>query len=95
MIVSMEGNNDLKHALYYERQYNHIEDSLNTIDKLRSTQLIQNYFALNERLNRLAIAEERNKDNQQQIKFQHSFINILLISLVLGSCCFGSDAIFL
>ncbi len=83
MIVSLEANNDLKHALYYERQYNHIEDSLNAVDKLRSTQLIQNYFALNERINRLDLAEKRNKDNQQKIKFQHSFINILLISLIL------------
>jgi signal transduction histidine kinase len=83
MIVSMEANNDLKQALYYERQYNRIEDSLNTIDKLRSTQLIQNYFALNEHLHQLAQDQERDKDNQEKIKFQHSFINILLASLVL------------
>lgn len=83
MIVCLEANNDLKHALYYERQYNHIEDSLNTIDKLRSTQLIQNYFALNERMNRLALTAKHDEDNRQKIKFQHSFINILLASLAL------------
>lgn len=83
MIVSLEANNDLKHALYYERRYNQIEDSLNTIDKLRSTQLIQNYFALNDRLNRLALTEKRNDDNKQKISFQYTLINILLASLIV------------
>lgn len=83
MIVSLEANNDLKNALYYERKYNQIQDSLNAIDKLRSTQLIQNYFALNERLNQLAIAEKHDADNKQKIEFQHSFINVLLVSLLL------------
>lgn len=73
MIVGYEANNDLKKALYYERKYNHIQDSLNTIDKLRSTQLIQNYFALNDRLNQLSLAEKR----------KHTFIGILLVALLL------------
>ncbi|MGN6178318.1 MAG: tetratricopeptide repeat-containing sensor histidine kinase [Mucilaginibacter sp.] len=83
MIVSLEATNDLKNALYYQRKYNQIEDSLNTVDKLRSTQLIQNYFALNEHLKQYALAEKRDEDNRQKIAFQHSFINILLVSLIL------------
>jgi signal transduction histidine kinase len=82
LIVSLEGTNDLKHALYYERKYNHVQDSLNTIDKLRSTQLIQNYFSLNSRLNDLAQEKERDRDNNAKIKFQHTIINILIVSLV-------------
>lgn len=83
MIVGSEANNDLKHALYYERQYNHIQDSLNKIDKLRSTQLIQNYFALNEKVNHFTLEEKQDQENKEQLSFQHSFINILLVSLLM------------
>jgi len=82
LIESFEAKKDLKNALYYERQYNHIEDSLNTADKMRSTQLIQNYFALNARLDGLALVEKRNEDNKGKIKFQHTIINMLLVSLL-------------
>jgi signal transduction histidine kinase len=83
MIAAYEAKKDLKNALYYEKKYNHTEDSLNTVDKLKSTQLIQNYFALNARLNRMAEVEKKNEENKSKIEFQHTTINILVLSLVV------------
>lgn len=82
LIISYEARNDLKNALFYERKYNHVEDSVNQVDKTKSAQLIQNYFELNSRLNNLAIVEKKNEDNKSKIEFQHSIINILVIALL-------------
>ena len=83
IIAAYEAKNDDKSALRYEKSYNHTQDSLNTIDKVKSTQLIQNYFSLNERLNRLAEMEKKNEESKAKIEFQHTIINILVASLVL------------
>jgi signal transduction histidine kinase len=83
MILAYEAKNDLKNALYYEKKYNHTQDSLNTIDKVKSTQLIQNYFELNARLNHMAEVEKKNEENKSKIEFQHTIINILVASLVV------------
>jgi len=82
MILAYEAKNDLKNALYYEKKYNHTQDSLNTVDKIKSTQLIQNYFELNTRLNHMAEVEKKNEENKSKIEFQHTIINILVASLV-------------
>lgn len=81
IIAGYEAKNDLKSALHYERRYNQTQDSLNMVDKTKSTQLIQNYFKLNDRLNNLAIMEKRNEDNRSKIAFQHTVINILIAVL--------------
>jgi signal transduction histidine kinase len=83
LIQSYEGKKDLAKALATERKYNKIQDSLNTIDKVKSAQLIQNYFELNSRLNELAQADKKNQNNRALISFQHTVINILVVSLVL------------
>lgn len=83
MIAAYEAKKDMKTALYYEKKYNHTQDSLNTIDKIKSTQLIQNYFALNARLNHMADVEKKNEENKSKIAFQHTIINILILSLVV------------
>jgi len=83
LIKSYEAKNDLKQALIFERKYSKVQDSLNTVDKDKSTELIQNYFALNERLNDLALAEKKNQDNKVRIKVQDNIINILVFSLLI------------
>jgi len=83
LIQSYEDKNALQQALMYEKKYNRIQDSLNTVDKTKSTELIQNYFALNERLNRLAVDEKRNLDNRSRIKAQDAIINTLVFSLLV------------
>lgn len=82
MIAAYEAKNDLKNALRYEKKYNHTQDSLNTVDKVKSTQLIQNYFELNTRLNHMAEVEKKNEENKSKIEFQHTIINILVAALV-------------
>lgn len=82
MIAAYEAKKDIKNALYYEKKYNHTQDSLNTIDKVKSTQLIQNYFELNARLNHMAEVEKKNEENKSKIEFQHTIINILVAALV-------------
>jgi signal transduction histidine kinase len=83
IIAAYEAKNDPKNALRYEKNYTHTQDSLNTIDKVKSTQLIQNYFSLDARLNRLAEMEKKNEESKAKIEFQHTIINILVASLVL------------
>lgn len=83
LIAGYEGKKDLVNALGTERKYNEIQDSLNTIDKVKSAALIQNYFELNGRLNQLAQADKKNQNNRAKIRFQHSVIIILAISLLV------------
>jgi len=83
IITFYQAKNDITSALRYEKKYNHTQDSLNTIDKVKSTQLIQNYFALNSRLTHMAEMEKKNEENKAKIEFQHSIINILVLSLVV------------
>lgn len=82
LINSFEQKKDLKRALAYQRKYNIIQDSLITDGKLKSTQLIQNYFSLNSRLNRISLMELKDRDNKTKIKAQQTLILILAISLV-------------
>jgi signal transduction histidine kinase len=74
---------DMKRALAYQSKYINIQDSLNIIDKIKSTQLIQNYFALNSRINDLAQMERNNLYNQAKIKSKDLVIVILALSLAL------------
>jgi signal transduction histidine kinase len=82
LINSFEQKKDLKRALAYQRKYNTIQDSLITAGKLKSTQLIQNYFSLNSRLNDISLMEVKDRDNKAKIKSQQSLILILVVSLI-------------
>lgn len=82
LINSFEQKKDLKQALAYQRKYIVIQDSLITEGKLKSTQLIQNYFSLNSRLNRISLMELKDRDNKAKINAQQTLILILVVSLI-------------
>ncbi|MDP9046615.1 MAG: hypothetical protein M3N14_00660, partial [Bacteroidota bacterium] len=82
LVTSFERKNDLKRALAYQRKYNSVQDSLITDGKLKSTQLIQNYFSLNSRLNSISLMELKDRDNNAKIRSQQALILILILSLI-------------
>ncbi|GAC1311527.1 MAG: hypothetical protein NVSMB24_31200 [Mucilaginibacter sp.] len=82
LINSFEQKKDLKQALAYQGKYNVIQDSLIADGKLKSTQLIQNYFSLNARLNRISLIELKDRDNRAKIRSQQTLILILFVSLI-------------
>ncbi|HTE02228.1 MAG TPA: ATP-binding protein [Mucilaginibacter sp.] len=83
MISSYEQKNDLKQAMAYQKIYNNIQDSSNTFDKVKNTELIQDYFALNARLNEIAAIEHNNQDIKAKMKAQRSTIITLALSLLV------------
>lgn len=83
LIKSYELKKELKQALVYQKKYNDIQDSLNTIDKVKSTQLIQNYFTLSAKINEVAQMEQNDVTNKAKIRSQEALILILTLSLVV------------
>lgn len=83
LIKSFELKNDLKRALIYQKKYNLVRDSLNTIAKLNTVKLVQNYYDLNSKLNNLALIKLNNKNNQAKIRNQSVLIVVLLLSLII------------
>jgi signal transduction histidine kinase len=81
LVNSFERKNDLKQALAYQRKYNAIQDSLITDGKLKSAQLIQNYFSLNSRLNSISLMELKDRDNKAKIRSQQTLILVLVLSM--------------
>lgn len=83
LINSFELKNELKKALIYQKKYNSVSDSLNTVAKLNTIKLVQDYYNLNSKLNHLALVELSNKDNQAKIKDQNELIAVLLTSVII------------
>lgn len=81
MMFSFEQKNDLKNALVFQKKYNVALDSLNEADKKRNTQLIQDYFTLNARLNAITGMERKAAEDKAKISFQDAIIITLIISL--------------
>jgi len=82
IMFSFEQKNDLANALLFQKKYNAALDSLNESDRRRNTELIQNYFALNDRLKEIAVIEQRAKEDKDKIHFQNAIIITLIISLL-------------
>ncbi|MDB5131169.1 MAG: Tetratricopeptide repeat-containing protein, partial [Mucilaginibacter sp.] len=81
LVNSFERKNDLKQALAYQMKYNAIQDSLITDGKLKSTQLIQNYFSLNARLNSISLLDIKDRNNKAKIRSQQTLILVLVLSM--------------
>ncbi|MGZ3821910.1 MAG: tetratricopeptide repeat protein, partial [Mucilaginibacter sp.] len=83
MISSYEEQNDLPQAMAYQKRYNTIRDSLNTFNKTKNTELIQDYFALNARLNEIAANEYNNREIKAKVESQKMIIFSLALSLLI------------
>lgn len=83
MINSYEHKNDMKQAMAYQKAYNNIQDSLNKFDKIKNTELIQDYFALNARLDKIAVIEHNNLDIKAKVRSQRIIIITLAASLAI------------
>ncbi|GAA3969516.1 signal transduction histidine kinase [Mucilaginibacter dorajii] len=83
MMFAFEQKKDLGNALIYQKKYSQALDKLNTADKIRNTELIQNYFALNARLNEIAVMEQKAREDKARINFQNALIVTLIISLAV------------
>jgi len=76
-----KGNNKL--VLYYQEKYNNFLQRLNIIDRQNSSQLMQDYFNLNIRLQKIDSAQRNNQINRLMVKSQQKIIVILLVFLLL------------
>jgi signal transduction histidine kinase len=80
LIKSYEQQNDLKQAMAYQSKYIDIRDSMSRFYKKGHTELLQDYFALNNRLNDIAEFER----NAQQIEAKMKEQRIIIFSLTLS-----------
>lgn len=83
LVDSYEQQKDLSNAMAFQRKYNNLRDSLNKFDKVKNTELIQSYFALNTRLNAIASVEHDQLENKEKIQAQREVIIILAMSLLI------------
>lgn len=80
LVTSYEQTGDLKAAMFYQKKYIAIKDSLNLFYRTKNLQLIQSYFDLDRRLGAIAAFEQ----NAKQIKAKMQFQRIIIISLTLS-----------
>jgi len=83
LVNSYQLTHNLNKALFFQKKYNALQDSVITSEKLKSILLIQNYFAFNSKMNSLALMEVNNRDNRAKIRSQQALITILIVSLVV------------
>ena len=83
LMYSFEQKKDLVNALAYQKKYSAGLNNLNSTSKIRNTELIQNYFALNTRLNEIEIIQHKAKEDKEKIHFQSITILTLISSLVV------------
>ena len=82
MVNSYEQKNDLKQAMAYQKKYIAIRDTLSKFYKAKNSELIQNYFELDNRLDAIADFERNAKEIQAKMKFQRLIIISLSLSLL-------------
>jgi len=82
MVNSYEQKNDLKQAMAYQKKYIAIRDTLSKFYKAKNSELIQNYFELDNRLDAIADFERNAKEIQAKMKFQRMIIISLSLSLL-------------
>jgi len=83
LIGTYESKGDLKMAMFYQKRYNKMQDSLSTFNKIKNTELIQDYFALEKHLNDMADMERAAQQNKAMLKWQRAVIVILAVSLLV------------
>jgi signal transduction histidine kinase len=89
LIRSYEGKGDVHTAMQYQKQFARMQDSLNNFNKRRNTELIQQYFALDKKLNDMAEIERSNQQNKELVKSQQVTILTLAISLLIVMTLLG------
>lgn len=83
MINSYEQQHDLKHAMIYQKKYIVLRDSISKFYKEKNTGLIQNYFALDARLEKIADFERHTQEIRAKVKMQRVVIISLSLSLLV------------
>ena len=83
LIASYEGKHDLKTAMFYQKRYNKMQDSLSTFNKNKNTELIKEFFALDKRLGDMEALERADQQHQAMMKLQRTTIITLAVSLLV------------
>jgi signal transduction histidine kinase len=81
LVNTYQLKNDLRQALKYQEKYNQVRDSLGNISRLNTIRLVQNYYDLNAKINRIKLMEVNDRNNRGKIKSQGTLIVILFLSL--------------
>lgn len=85
LVNSFELSNQLKTALNYQRKFDMVKDSLNTVNRLKTITLIQNYYDLNAKMKEVALMHTKDKINKAKIQSQHEIIITLVLSIFVLS----------
>ncbi|OCX53674.1 hypothetical protein BEL04_05100 [Mucilaginibacter sp. PPCGB 2223] len=80
-IYQKQGNT--KQVLYYQDKFNDFLFRMTMIDRRNSSQLMQDYFSLNSRLQKIDSVQRTSRINKLLVKSQQKIITILFISLLL------------
>jgi signal transduction histidine kinase len=83
LVNSYELKNDLKNALAYQKKYDAIGDSVKVSAKLKTIELVQDYYSLNSKLNDIKLLEINARENKAKIKAQTRLILMLSVSLAV------------
>jgi signal transduction histidine kinase len=78
-IYQDQGN--AKQALFYSNKYMLLVDSVNSINRVKSAGLIQDYFKLNTRLQDMNLVEHDNRANSMLIRSQKTTITVLFVAM--------------
>jgi signal transduction histidine kinase len=82
LIGSYESKHKLQKAMFYQERYNKMQDSVNSFNRKKNTDLIQNYFTLNTKLNEMAVGERNQAELRDKMKWQNAVITSLSLSLI-------------
>lgn len=83
IVKTYELKHDYPKALYYQKRFNAVRDSLENNTKMKTVDLVENYYNLNAKINQAQIRAINDKANREEIKSQHSMIRLLFASLVI------------
>ena len=78
-----EQQGDLKQAMAYQKAYNDILERQKKFDKVKNTELIQDYFALDSRLDSIQTAERNSQEDKIKMQQQRQIIILLAMSLLI------------
>lgn len=85
LVNSYELKNDLKAAVFYQKRFNFIRDSLNNENRLKTVTLVQNYYDLNAKMNKIKEMQADDQINKTKINSQQVIIEIMTVSMVILS----------
>lgn len=83
LIDIYKARSDLHHLVYYQDKYSDFLKQINAIDKRNNSQLVQDYFSLNLRLQKIDSVQRSSQINRLMVKSQQKIIVILLGSVLL------------